>query len=310
MTPAERAAALSLAEELLTDIELGRIGVDKQILKASRLARLVNDERAQEWLGYERLGWTAKGPEMLEWKVGQRGRVEGDYVFTATVQLVSIVSTLEAHLQGLRIPDVSGDWANKVVSEIRSERTQLMARKAEFERIVVQASAMLHEFASKHYNALVFTEQQARMFDTATDYIEGVLTDLPGEQIRKIESAYRGIRAGDAESISGAMNSVRRLIDAVADALFPATSETRLDGQGNVVQLGTQHRLNRIKAFIDDHSDSKTRGARLKRSLSDIYGRVSTAIHNDVTAQEAEYLFLSSYVLLGEVASLSEAHAK
>jgi hypothetical protein len=306
MTPAERAAALSLAEELLADIELGRITVDKQVFKASRLARLVNDERAQTWLGYERLGWTAEGPTILEWKMGQRGREKDEYVFTSTVQLVSIVATLEAQLQGLRIPDVSGDWANKVVSDIRRERAQLMTEKARFERIVVQVSAMVHQFANKHYNALVFTEQQAEMFDTAKTNIDRVLIDLPGEQIRKIESAYRGIRAGDAESISGAMNSVRRLIDAVADALFPATSDTRLDGQGNVVKLGDQQRLNRIKAFIDDHSGSKSRGDRLKRGLSDIHGRVSTAVHNDVTAEEAEYLFLSAYVLLGEVVGLSD----
>lgn len=305
MTPAERAAALSLAEELLADIELDRITADKQVLKAGRLARLVNDERAQTWLAYERLGWTAEGPEMIEWKVGQRGRETGDYVFTGTVQLVSIVSTLEAQLQGLRIPDVSGEWANKVVSDIRRDRMQLMTKKAEFERIVVQTSAMLHDFAGRHYNALAFTEQQAEMFDTARTNIDRVLVDLPGEQIRKIESAYRGIRAGDAESISGAMNSVRRLIDAVADALFAATSDTRLDGQGNVIQLGDQQRLNRIKAFIDDHSESRSRGDRLKRGLSDIYGRVSTAVHNDVTAEEAEYIFLFAYVLLGEVAGLN-----
>lgn len=309
MTPAERAAALALAEELLADIELGRVTVDKQVLKAGRLARLVNDERAQAWLGYERLGWTSEGPEMPEWKIGQRGREKDDYVFTGTVQLVSIVATLEAQLQGLRIPDVSGDWANKVVSDIRRERTQLMTHKAQFKRIIVQTSAMVHDFASKHYNALLFTEQQAEMFDTAKTNIDRVLVGLPGEQIRKIESAYRGIREGDPESISGAMNSVRRLIDAVADALFPATTDTRLDGQGNVVKLGDPQRLNRIKAFIDDHSESKSRGDRLKRGLSGIYGRVSTAVHNDVTGQEAEYLFLSAYVLLGEVAGLGDTDA-
>lgn len=307
MNPEERAAALCLTEELLSDIELGRITVDKQVLKAGRLARLVNDERAQTWLGYERLGWTAEGPEMIEWKVGQRGREKDDYVFTGTVQLVSIVSTLEAQLQGLRIPDVSGEWANKVVSDIRRERVQLMKEKARFERIVVQTSAMVHDFVDKHHNALVFTEQQAEMFDTAKTNIDRVLMDLPGEQIRKIEAAYRGIRAGDAESISGAMNSVRRLIDAVTDELFSATTDTRVDGQGNSIKLGEQQRLNRIKAFIDDRSDGKSRGDRLKRGLSDIYARVSTAVHNDVSALEAEYLFLSSYVLLGEVAGLTES---
>lgn len=307
MTPAERAAALSLAEELLADIELGRITVDKQVLKAARLARLVDDDRGQEWLRYERLGWTAKGPEMIEWRIGQRGRTEDEYVFTSTVQLVSAVATLEAQLQGLRIPDVAGDWANKVVSDIRHERAMLMTEKAKLERVVVQTSALVHDFTNKHYNALAFTEQQAEMFETAKAGIDRLLVELPGDQIGKIESAYRNLRTGDAESIAGAMNSVRRLVDAVADALFPATNDVRLDGQSKPIALGTQQRLNRIKAFVDDHVDSKSRGDRLKRAISDLYGRVSTAVHNDVTAQEAEYLFLFTYVLLGEVAGLKAA---
>jgi len=100
------------------------------------------------------------------------------------------------------------------------------------------------------------------------------------------------------------MNSVRRLIDGFADQVFPATDDTRPNPQGGKIKLGQQHRLNRLKAFIDDNARSDSRATRLKRSVSDIYERVSTGIHNEVTASEAEYLFLSTYVLLGEVLAL------
>ncbi|MEV4753425.1 hypothetical protein AB0K21_44380 [Streptosporangium sp. NPDC049248] len=153
---------------------------------------------------------------------------------------------------------------------------------------------VLHTFVSKHFYLLRFSAHQGEMFNTAKADIDTILAEIPGEALRKIESAYTNISAGDPESIAGAMNSVRRLIDAVADALFPATTSTRTDGQGNTIKLGDQQRLNRLKAHIDDHVNSKSRGDRLKRAVSDIYARVSTGVHNDVAASEAMYLFLSS----------------
>jgi hypothetical protein len=100
------------------------------------------------------------------------------------------------------------------------------------------------------------------------------------------------------------MNSVRRLIDGFADHVFPATDETRPNPQGGEIKLGQQQRLNRLKAFIDDNAQGDSRATQLKRSLGDIYDRVSTGVHNDVTSSEAEYLFLNAYVLLGEVIAL------
>lgn len=45
--------ALALAEALLTDVELSETSTAKRVLKAMRLARLMQDETAQEWLRFE-----------------------------------------------------------------------------------------------------------------------------------------------------------------------------------------------------------------------------------------------------------------
>src|ERR1035437_8560729 len=105
------------------------------------------------------------------------------------------------------------------------------------------------------------------MFEQSKISIDQLLVPLGETALRQIDSAYANLQAGDSESISGAMNSVRRLIDGFADQAFPATDKTRKDGQGNVIKLGKEHRLNRLKAFIDDNARSVTRATRLKRSL-------------------------------------------
>lgn len=57
MSDSRRADALALAEELLSDIELARLGSTEIVRKASRLARLTDDSEAMEWLAYEIIGY-------------------------------------------------------------------------------------------------------------------------------------------------------------------------------------------------------------------------------------------------------------
>jgi AbiTii len=58
MASNRRAEALQLAEELLSDIEYSRLSPVDIAKKASRLARLLDDADAMEWLRFEVGGYT------------------------------------------------------------------------------------------------------------------------------------------------------------------------------------------------------------------------------------------------------------
>ncbi|MCX5525583.1 hypothetical protein OG342_22470 [Streptomyces bobili] len=305
MAAEERAHALELAEELLADIELDRLPLDKQLLKGARLARLVGDERFSMWIGKELSGYGVNDVDGYYWKRTKRNVGDGNQVpYAGAAHIVTVIGPLEEELKNLRLPNVSGEWAATALRETRSYINSVRNLVAKHQHVITAVRNLLHEFTSKHFYSLRFSMHQGEMFETAKANIDKILEGMPGDALRKLDSAYVNITAGDPESIAGAMNSVRRLIDAVADAVFPATDETRTDGQGNQIKLGNQQRLNRIKAHVDDHVDCKGRGDRLKRAVSDIYGRVSSGVHNDVATSEASYLFLSAYVLLGEIVSL------
>ena len=64
--------------------------------------------------------------------------------------------------------------------------------------------------------------------------------------------------------------------------------------------------LNRINAFVHTCGVRGGRADRLRRGLSDIYRRVSTGVHSDVDGHEARYLFLTTYLLLGEIFTFPE----
>jgi len=64
---------LSLAKELLDDIELSRLPAEALLLKVSRLARFVGASETQQWLEYELAGYNSSDPIALEY-MSRNGR--------------------------------------------------------------------------------------------------------------------------------------------------------------------------------------------------------------------------------------------
>lgn len=104
--------ALVLAEEVLTDVELSRGTVDKHVLKAMRLARLMRDDQAQRWLGYEIRGVpsTDHGQQWMT-RVGRwTDRKEGKGYWIPITQLEATRSGSAAARETLGGPlSLSGD---------------------------------------------------------------------------------------------------------------------------------------------------------------------------------------------------------
>jgi hypothetical protein len=306
VTPEERTHAMELADQLMADIELDTLPLDKLLLKGARLARLVGDDRFSEWIGKELHGYGEKDLDGEHWKRTKRATATSERVYAGAVLIASTTAPLEEELRNFQLPATAGEYATTVLQRAMDHKKSLRNSVVKYKGIVVAVRVILHEYVSKHFYLLRFSGRQDDMFEEAKANIDRVLEGLPGEGLSKLDSAYVNIASGDPESIAGAMNSLRRLIDSVADALYPAVEESRTDGQGNQIKLGKQQRLNRIKAYVDDNVDSKGRGDRLKRSIGDTYARVSNGVHADVAASEAVHLFLSTYVLLGEIISLSD----
>lgn len=100
--------------------------------------------------------------------------------------------------------------------------------------------------------------------------------------------------------MSQALTTVRRIIDSFADAIFPPTEDTYEIG-GETLSLGPARHLNRLNVFVHQRIESKGRKDKIRQNLKNLYARVSTGVHADVTIEEAQSLFLNCYLLLGEI---------
>ncbi|MER6695518.1 hypothetical protein ABT329_42910, partial [Streptomyces minutiscleroticus] len=191
MKPEERSYALQLADELLADIELDRLPLDKLLLKGGRLARMVNDEEFSTWIGKENHGYSAGDVNGKFWRMTHRTTRDGDQpVYSGAAHVWVVVNSLDEEAKNLRLPNISGDSAATALRETRQYISNVRNGAARYKHIIVAVRHTLHEFTSKHFYLLRFSAHQGEMFGEAKANIDKILEGIPGEAINKIDSAY------------------------------------------------------------------------------------------------------------------------
>jgi hypothetical protein len=276
-------------------------------MKASRLARLVGADEVHEWLTFELRGVPGndRGRQHMTHTGRWTDQEEDKGYWSSVADLESFVETSRAQLAASQIESLSGDMILPATSELRRHQGSIAGAITKVTRVINQVRAATHTFAYQTYYELLFSKRQRSLFEQAREEIDGLLAPAGGEALSKIDSIYRRLDEGDREAVSQAMNTCRRLIDDFADTVYPPQDEP-VDLDGREVQVTTSHTQNRINIYFASHVKSHSRRDRIRRSLSDIYDRVSAGVHRDVTIQEARYLFLSTYILLVEILSAGQ----
>jgi hypothetical protein len=299
---------LELAKELLDDIELSRIPVESLLLKASRLARWVGSDEIKYWINLEMQGYNSTNEISLKY-MGITGRwtdqKEGEGYWGPLAQQESALQAENIKLQGMSTPNTSGDWGLRVMSMHQNDMVSSTNYISKLSGIKSRVLAHLHSFISEVYYEKEFDNLSESIFESYKSEIDTLIAANCGDVLEQIPSVMFRLADGDTESISQALTTVRRIIDSFADSIFPPSDET-ININGNEVSLGANRQQNRINAFVHQHTESKSRKAKIRQNLSNLYDRVSTGVHNDVSAEEARSLFLNTYLLLGEVLHIGQ----
>lgn len=107
--------ALNLSEELLEEIELRKIDDYSAILKCLRIARLINDIEAIEWLRYETAGYNPSGDQVSDRAfevAAQHGRVtveDGKKIMFGELvgELISLIESSKQTISNISNSNVS-----------------------------------------------------------------------------------------------------------------------------------------------------------------------------------------------------------
>ena len=299
---------LELVQDLLDDLELGRSSVEKVILKASRLARIVGAEEVKEWLRFELGGFYSDNDISLKYMslTGRwTNREEKKGYWMPLAQIEAHIEADKAKLSVMRTPDSSGDH-NYAVAHATRAMNDTTNNISKFSGIRSKVIALLHKFITDVYYEKVFDNLSETIFEGYKSEVDNLIADKCGDVLEQIPSVMERLSLGNSEAVSHALTTCRRIIESFADSIYPPSDETIKIG-GNDLKLDASKHQNRINAYIHLRCESKSRKQRFRQNLANLFDRVSTGVHKDVSAEEAKALFLNSYLFLGEVLHLEES---
>ncbi len=98
------------------------------------------------------------------------------------------------------------------------------------------------------------------------------------------------------------------MLVAVADAVFPARDEPRVDGAGRKHPVNDGNYRNRLVAAVEDASPPGAQRRALAANISDFASRLdrldeltSKGVHDQVTDSEVRHGVIHTYLIAGEV---------
>lgn len=308
MTDAQSEAEhiLTLSRELLDDIELDRIASDKLLLKASRLARLAGSEEIRKWIGFEMQGYHSSDELALRYMTltGRWTDYEEKKGFWGPLaQQEASIETLKARIEATKLGSMSGENMVFVVDRLNRSHSNLSTSIMQLSGVRSRVLGLIHKFVSGVYYERQFADVAASTFEAYKKDVDALIAESAGEVLVKIPSVIARLREKDDEAVSQALTTCRRILEGFADAILPPSDETYELG-GNKLSLDAGKHQNRINVYIAQRTESSSRRTRLRQNISNLFDRVSTGVHKDVTAEEAYSLFLNVYLFLGEILNL------
>lgn len=310
-TTSEAAYILELSSELLDDIELGRLPSDKLILKANRLARLAGSDEIRQWLSFEMRGYSSIDPISLKYMslTGRWTNYEEKKGWWGPLgQHEATIEAKKAQIEATKINSVSGDGAIGVTRITAQNHANLSQSIQALSGVRSKVLGLIHTFVVGVFYERQFADLAETTFEGYKRNVDGLITDKAGDLLTKMPSVVARLREGDQEAVSQALATCRRIIEGFADAIFPPT-DASFEINGNSLKLDASKHQNRINAYVAQRTESASRRTRLRQNLSNLFDRVSTGVHKDVTVEEAYALFLNVYLFLGEVLNLGSPDA-
>jgi hypothetical protein len=325
--------ALSLSEEILKNLELSEIPLTNIALKTGRLARLLNDSKNQTIMEYEISGFpsTPSGlsPDIYQLAVAadrefqlkddKIGKLKS-YVYIESIEELEYQTKIaEKALDAAKDRDVSVSSANPyqtVFTPVGNwyERQQIRDSASRAAKRLSNRRAMIYRYALKKHYELKFSGIADDIFSRIRERVDSAIGDFVPGAINKLAAAYDNLLSENPEDWSNAVHSCRRILQDLADAVFPATEDRaiQIDGKEKIVKLGKDNYINRIMAYVTDHSNS-TRfeeivGSHLRflgERLDSVFQAAQKGSHYTImTREEADRYVVYTYLIVGDVLSL------
>lgn len=324
--------ALQLSEEILSNIELTQISLSNIALKTSRLARLLDDFENQKIFQYEASGYptTPNGinPEIFDllrkakrtyWKKevkDKNGKLKEYAKIKSIEQCENELLSAKEGIAAAKDADVSISSANpnQYVSASTSnmfERKSLRDLISDNSEVIASRKSYIYDYVLEKNYELKYSKLNNDIFIRTQLKVDSVMMDILPDAIKKFTSVYSNLLSENDEDWSNAVHSCRRILQDLADEIYPAREPKELPN-GKKINLGTEQYINRLVAYIEEHSDSsrfqEIVGSNLKyigERLDSIFNAAQKGSHKVISTQdEADRYVIYTYLIVGDILRL------
>lgn len=326
--------AFALSTDLLSDLELNRMQLSNCMMKAARLARLIGDDTHLSIFQYELSGYPSEpsGVPVETWRLLRiarriKLREEGDEkkvkenVERADVR--SIVS-IEENADTLRLRlsffqpqpvSISSSNPNQFVSapfrDMQAEARIATAYNNE-KSLLSERKSFLYSYVLDRYFELRVSSPVNNVFEKYRRKIDSLLGDIIPAELRRLDSIESNLISSNPEDWANAAHSCRRLLQAIADVVYPPSDANVTSATGKEIKTGKDNYINRLVLFcetkIRSNVSSKIIGSDLKsigERLDACFSAAQKGSHADIEQSEAERFVLHTYFLIGDIIELN-----
>ena len=164
---------------------------------------------------------------------------------------------------------------------------------------------------------LSYAGVNADIFERHRRRVESFLSRISPRVLEQFTAAYRRAREDDAESKTHALTTCRRILESVADVVYPPRAEPVVDASGKPRSVGPENYINRLWMFIADSMSGSTHSKLQLATLQDfgaridkVYSLANKGVHDDVAQAEVDTCVMQTYLLAGEVLRIFEDSSK
>lgn len=335
VVPPSRSAlreALTLSDDLLRNIELNELPLANIALKTARLSRLLNDFDFQRIMELEASGYpstpagvpsevyrlaVASGREFQQ-KDSKSGAIQS-YIYTTSIEeLEQELRSAETALAAARDPDVSVSSANpnQMVWNPAGnffERNTIRSNTTMAQRRLSARRSFIYSYVLRKNHELRFSGIADDIFSRIRERVDAVIgLKVPGA-VQKLSAVYENLQSENPEDWANAVHSCRRILQDLADALYPPRADVSRDigGKTRTIRMGADAYVNRLIAFVEEQSASERFHSIVGSQLEFLGDRLDSVIqaaqkvsHSVVSKEEADRYVVYTYLIAGDILSL------
>jgi hypothetical protein len=194
------------------------------------------------------------------------------------------------------------------------ERAQILQRRGDFSKKLSSRRTLLHRYALQKHYELKYSNIAGDIFSRLRERIDPLIGKTLETSIQKFSSIYENLQSENPEDWSNAVHSCRRILQDLADVLYPARDDKiKTEGDKEIrIKLGNDNYINRLMSYIETKTDSScfedVVGSHIKyigERLDAIFNAAQKGSHsNIVTREEADRYVVYTYLTIGDILSL------